>query len=109
MTAAVTFKVVESGQRRVVAVSPATRPELRSPQAHPRRTGHLGGDTVVASCAVTRPARPSGWLRLKVAAVAMVAVAGGVVSVAQFVTSAVPEAPQGYVAGDPAWSHVAQP
>lgn len=109
MTAAVTFKVVDAGSRRIVATSPVSRPDLRLPRAHPRRVGSAGVVAGVSSCAVARPLRSSRWVAVKLAVVGVLAVAGGVVSLAQFAADAAPEAPSGYVAGDPAWSHVSQP
>jgi len=109
MTAAVSFRVVDAGARRVVAVSPAGRPELRLAQAHPGRGVRPGCVSRASSCSVDRRGRGSVLLSLKVAAVALLAVAGGVVSVSQLVADAVAEPSGGYVAGDPAWAHVTQP
>lgn len=81
---------------------------LRSPQAHPVRgvgAGRVAGG--VRSCRVApAPAVPSLLMKAKLAAVALLAVAGvgaSVVGIAQQVSPGVaPEA----VAGDPAWAHV---
>ena len=109
MAAAVTFRVIDAGERRVVAVSPAGRPEVCLPHAHPRREVRPGGVARAASCTVARAPRVSPWMSLKVAAVALLVVAGGVASVSQFISDAAAEQSRGYVAGDPAWSHVTQP
>lgn len=104
---AVRFQVVDRGSRRVVTVSPAGRPELDGPVAHPARPASPGRVRPVASCTVVRP-RPR-MLALRVAVVGLVAAAGVGASVAQFVQNAQPDPAVGYVAGDPAWAHVTQP
>ncbi|MHA6511592.1 hypothetical protein [Tessaracoccus sp. Z1128] len=103
---ALSFRVVDAGARRVVTVSPAGRPELGGPLARPSRPvspGRVGG---VASCRVTRPVLP--FLALKVVAVGLLASVGAAVSAAQFVDMSQEPATR-YVAGDPAWAHVAAP
>lgn len=107
MTTAVRFQVVDAGRRRFVDVSPATRPELRLPQAHPSRGVAARGGRKVNSCLAVRPARrESPWLVVKIALVGLVAVAGGALSVGQLVADATAEPSGSYVAGDPAWAHV---
>lgn len=88
MAAAVSFKVVDQGSRRVVAVAPAGRPDLHLPRLHPARTARPGRVGSVASCASVRPAPVSAWLRVKVAVVGLLALSGAAVSVAQFVSMA---------------------
>ncbi|AQP51992.1 hypothetical protein [Tessaracoccus flavescens] len=107
MTAAVRFQVVDAGARRVVAASPAARPELRLPQAHPVRPLAAGRVAKVASCAAARRAvKPSPLLVLKVAVVGLLALGGAVVSVGQLAADSTPDPAREYVAGDPAWAHV---
>ncbi|NHB85900.1 hypothetical protein G7085_18785 [Tessaracoccus sp. HDW20] len=109
MAAAVSFQVVDAGSRRVVAVSPAGRPDLHLPQARPARGVRPGCVSRAAACSVERRAKGSALMCLKVAAVALLTVVGGVVSVSQFVADAAAGQSTGYVAGDPAWAHVTQP
>lgn len=105
MTAAVRFQVVESGARRVVTVSPATRPDLRLPVAHPSRPLASGRSAKVASCVASRPAAGGGWwLGVKVALVGLVAVAGAGVAGVQIHANVTAEPPAGVaLAGDPVW------
>lgn len=96
--------------RQIVVGSPAARPAVRLPRAHPARPAAPGAISAVKSCAVGAPEPRSPWLALKVAAVSVLAVVGGAVSVAQFVGGATaPDPAVQYVAGDPAWAHVTQP
>ncbi|HJE52163.1 MAG TPA: hypothetical protein K8V15_09375 [Tessaracoccus flavescens] len=55
---------------------------------------------------MTKPVRPSAWLQVKVAAVALLAVVGAGVSVQQFAAMTQPDPAVTYVAGDPGWAHV---
>lgn len=104
---AVRFQVAESGARRVVVS--AGRPDLRSPKAHPARPVSAGRVGSATSCVVDRPEpKASPWLMLKVAAVGLIAVIGGAVSV-QGLVLAEPDPALEYVAGDPAWAHVTLP
>lgn len=106
---AVRFQVVETGSRRVVTVSPAARPDATVPVAHPARPASPRRVRPAASCAVRRPVEVPRLLGLKVAVIGAVAVVGMIASTAQFVQNVQPDPAQGYVAGDPAWAHVAQP
>lgn len=107
MANAVQFQVVSTGARRVVKSAHSGRPSLRSPQAHPDRPVAPGRVAVASSCAaVTKPVRPSAWLQVKVAAVALLAVVGAGVSVQQFAAMTQPDPAVTYVAGDPGWAHV---
>lgn len=107
---AVRYQVVGTPRRRVVTASPAARPELQLPQAHPSRPARPGRVAPVASCSVVSPEPRTPWLAAKVAVVAVLAVVGGAVSAAQLVDGAVsPDPSLGYVAGDPAWAHVTHP
>ncbi|MDO5676643.1 MAG: hypothetical protein Q4G35_03935 [Propionibacteriaceae bacterium] len=107
---AIQFQVVGTPSRRVVAVSPAVRPELRLPQAHPARVPAPGRIGSVASCAVSRPQARSPWMIAKVVVVGVLAIVGGAVSTAQLVGDVIsPDPSFEYVAGDPAWAHVTQP
>lgn len=108
-TNAVSFKVAQSGTRRVVVTAPAGRPDLHVPSAHPRRPVAPGRVGAAASCSVSRPAaKASPLLALKVAAVGALAVLGTVVSW-QNLTPVEPDPALEYVAGHPAWAHVSQP
>lgn len=108
-TSAVRFEVVEKGARRVVTVAPHARPDLRLIEAHPPRPASPGRIQRASSCAVERPAgRASGWLAVKVAAVAVLATVGAVVS-GQSLVAAEPNPAAEYVAGHPAWAHVTAP
>lgn len=105
------FKVVQDAGRRRVVTS-ASRPDLRLPEAHPARPVAPRGVGQVASCsAAGLRRRPAGgvWVKVKVAVVGLLAVAGAAASVSSFVAMAQPDPAQGYVAGDPAWAHVTQP
>lgn len=108
---AVRFQVVGTPGRRVVATSPVARPAVHLPQARPARQAAPGRAAAVASCAVVRPAAArSPWLAVKVAAVSVLAVLGGAVSVTQLVGDAIhPDPAVEYVAGDPGWVHVTHP
>lgn len=107
MTSAVRFQVDGAGQRRLVRVSPVSRPDLRLPQARPPRRPAAVRAGRVASCLAAPPApRPSVWLTLRVALVGLVAIAGGSLAVGQLIADAAPDPSRGYVAGDPAWAHV---
>lgn len=114
MTASTTtsFRVVTTGDRRRVVTAPAARPDLRLPRVHPARPVAPGRMGAVSSCATSRPAvaAPSGlWLRLKVATVGLLALAGVAASASSFVAMTQPDPARGYVAGDPAWAHVDNP
>lgn len=107
---AVRYQVVATPRRRIVTASPAARPGLQPPQAHPARTAAPGRIVRAASCRVSRPEPRSPWLAVKVTVVAALAVLGGAVSVGELVGGVVsPDPVFGYVAGDPAWAHVTQP
>lgn len=88
------------------------RPDLHNMQAHPARRvqGHSAGRA--RGCAVVRPASPSRqegsgvWLRVKVAAVTVVAIVGAAVGVSGYVSAVADPVADGPVAGDAAWSHV---
>lgn len=106
-----TFEVVTTGQRRRV-VSPSGRPDLHLISAHPQRPVAPGRVGKVASCTAAKPARREGslaWLRVKVAVVGLLAIAGVGASAASFIDMAQPDPTREYVAGDPAWAHVTQP
>ena len=109
MAAAVSFQVVDAGSRRVVTVSPAGRPDLRLPMAHPKRGERPGSTSRVALCVASRPAPRSPWLVAKMALIGALTVVGGAVCVGQFVANATPDPAFEYVAGDPGWAHVTQP
>ena len=109
MAAAVSFRVINAGTRRLVTTSPSHRPDLRLAPAHPKRPAQPGRVVQVASCAVARPVVRSRWVVLKVAVVSVLAVLGSAVSVSQLVANATPDPAREYVAGDPAWAHVDQP
>lgn len=97
-------------------VTTAVRPSrtvtnVRRPQAHPARprsAGRVRGG--VASCVVApRPVvqRASGaWLKCKLAAVAVLALAGTGVAVNGFVEQFQVDPQVDVVAGDPGWAHV---
>lgn len=109
---AVNFHIVGAGSRRSVAVSPASRPDLRLLLARPRRRVAPGRVGAVTSCVAARPAVRAPWLRWKVAAVGALVVFGTAVAVPQYVAmldTSHPDPALGYVAGDPAWAHVTQP
>ena len=106
-TSTVRFQVVDAGARRLVTVSPAGRPGPGGPQAHPSRAISPGRVGAVASCQVSRPAPVPLLLAVKVAAVGLLAAVGVAVSAGQFVEMSRPDPATQYVAGDPAWAHVA--
>ena len=105
-TSTVRFQVVDAGARRVVTAAPSGRSAQVGPQAHPARPVAPGRVGAVASCQVSRPARVSPLLAVKVAAVGLLAAVGVAVTGAQFVNMAQPDPTVRYVAGDPAWAHV---
>lgn len=107
MTAAVRYHV-GAPSRRPVTTAPAARPDLRVPLGRPASLPAPGRRASVASCAVASPEPRQRWLAVKVIAVSLLALAGGAVSVAQLASTG-PDPAFEYVAGDPAWAHVAQP
>ena len=107
-SSALRFEVVGARGRRVVATSPATRPDLRLPCAHPVHPAVPGRSRTVSACAVARPERRSTWLTVKVALVSALAVIGGTVSAVQLVGTG-PDPAVEYVPGHPAWAHVTHP
>lgn len=90
----------------IAVAHPLTVPVARP--ARTRRTPRPAARASVASCKVSRPRFDfSGlWLRVKVAAVAVLAVAGTVVSVAEFTSWSQADPAVEYVEGHPAWAHV---
>lgn len=113
MTASTTtsFTVIGTGDRRRV-VTPAGRPDLRLPRAHAPRPIAPGRFGSVSSCVAARvevPVPSTLWLKIKVAAVGVLAIAGVAASASSFIAMAQPDPATGYVAGDPAWAHVTQP
>ncbi len=110
MTVATHSEVVRPGGRRVAVSSPSRRPELKAPVAHPQRRVTAGRAGRASSCVVAPAPRPVPWaLRLKVAAVAVVAMFGVAVCVPQFAAMTHPDPAKEYVAGHPAWAHVDHP
>ncbi|MFT3887036.1 MAG: hypothetical protein QM713_02575 [Arachnia sp.] len=110
MTVATHIEVDRSGRRRVAPSSPSAVPALGAPVAHPRRRPAPGRTGTVASCVVNPAPRPAALgLRLKVAAVGIVAAFGVAVCVPQFVAMSHPDPAKEYVAGHPAWAHVDHP
>lgn len=107
-SSALRFEVVGTPSRRVVAVSPASRPDLHLPVAHPPRAAGPGRAARIAACRVARPRPRNAWLAAKVAIVSALAVVGGAVSVAQLADWGVDPALD-HVAGDPGWGHVTHP
>lgn len=89
---------------------PAARPQGAAPLARPQRPVTPGRVGVASSCAGVSSARAvapvSRLLRLKVAAVAAVALLGVGVSTAGFVSWSQPDPAVDVVVGDPGWSHV---
>ncbi|MBK7821384.1 MAG: hypothetical protein IPJ61_09990 [Tessaracoccus sp.] len=109
MTVATHSEVVRSGGRRV-AVSPSRRPASKTPVAHPQRSVAAGRVGKASSCVVAPSPQPVQWgLRLKVAAVGVIAVFGVAVCVPQIAAMAHPDPAREYVAGHPAWAHVDHP
>lgn len=87
--------------------APGARPRagalVRPPMSPaPGRTRRAAACDVTA----TRPAAPDWWLRAKVALVALVALGGATVAVAEFASWSEPDPAVTYVEGDPAWAHV---
>lgn len=105
------YQVVGTVGRRSAAVSPVARPDLRLLQRHPARRPAAGRVGRVSSCAPVAPQRAhSPWLAVKLAAVSLLTVVGGAVSVSQLTAGAMTPSPAvEFVAGDPAWAHVTQP
>lgn len=97
-----------SSVRTPARTSPVARPVLGGPVASPDGLTIPRRPHAVASCRVVSPsARHAGLvLRLKVSAVAMVALVGIAASAAEFSTWTEPDPAVEYVAGDPAWDHV---
>lgn len=86
-----------------------SRSHSRGVAAHPPRQirGMVRGS--VAACSVRRAApapRVSPLLRLKVFALGLLAVVGGVVGVTGYVQAISPDPAVDYVSGDPGWAHV---
>ena len=109
MTAA-HFEVVRTGGRRLAVSSPSTLPRLNAPVAHPQRRVAVGRVGQVSSCVAAPAPRPvPRVLRLKVAAVGIVAAFGVAVCIPQFAAMAQPDPAKDYVAGHPAWAHVDHP
>lgn len=90
--------------RRLAA--PGGRPNLGRPLAKPVPAALPGKDRNAAACLVTARPRRQFALGLKVATVALLAVAGVGVSAAEFATWGTPDPAVEYVQGDPAWAHV---
>lgn len=79
----------------------------RGVAAHPRRRvrGVVRGG--VTSCRVERPAGSlSAWGRVKVAAITVLAVVGGIVGVTGYIDAISPEPAVGQGVAEGAWAHV---
>lgn len=97
-----------AGVRTPARISPSVRPSRGGPVG-PAQSVRLAGRTAaMASCRVVSPAAPRGGLvlKLKVAAIAVVAVVSVGLSAAEFSTWTQPDPAFDHVAGDPAWAHV---
>ena len=96
------------GVRVPTRVSPTARPSQGGSVAPGRPVRLAGRSATASSCRVVSPvARRSGLvLKLKVAAVAVVAVVSVALTAAEFSTWSQPDPAVDYVAGDAAWAHV---
>ncbi len=98
-----------AGSRSDRGVAPLARPELGGPSSSrsPRRGSGRHAAAAVA-CRVSSPvARREGLLlRVKVGAIALVALVGVGVSAAEVSSWANPDPAVDFVAGHPAWAHV---
>lgn len=106
MNATVSRTTVASPYRTRRGV-PAARPR-EGALARPLTAPRPGRTRAVASCEVSsaRPVVADWWLRAKVALVALVALGGATVAVAEFATWTQPDPAVSFVEGDPAWAHV---
>lgn len=97
-----------AGVRTSTRTSPTARPLRGGPTTSPVAPRVVGRTAATSSCRVVSPAgrREALVLKLKVAAVAVVALVGVGVSTAEFASWAEPDPAVDYVAGDPAWAHV---
>lgn len=95
------------GVRRPVN-APVARPVLGAPVSSPASPRIVGRTAAPSSCRVVSPVgrRDGLVLKLKVAAVAVVALVGVGVSGAEFSSWAQPDPAVDFVAGHPAWAHV---
>ena len=93
---------------RTRSTSPSARPRVARSTTSPVFSRPAGRTAAASSCRVVIPAarRDALALRLKVAAVAVVALVGMGVSGAEFSSWADPDPAVDFVAGDPAWAHV---
>lgn len=99
-----------TGARRG-AWTASPRTAARTPLARPVRGLTPGHTRTTASCSLVVPAaRPRVDIvtGLKVSLVAVVALVGAVASGVEFASWAEPDPAVEYVAGDPAWAHVAR-
>ena len=109
-SSSVRFLAPGEAARRSTRRNATSHPRLGSPQAHPARQVAPGNIARVTSCVAVRPAVAAPrLLALKVAAVSLLAVVGGVASVVQFAAAVQPDPAYEYVAGDPGWAHVDNP
>ena len=97
------------GSRSHRGVAPLARPELGGPS--PSRSTRAGSGrrfATAAACRVSSPVdrREGLLLRVKVGAIALVALLGVGVSAAEVSSWAHPDPAVDFVAGHPAWAHV---
>jgi len=97
-----------AGDRARPGAAPAARPMLGAPVSSPASPRIVGRTAAPSSCRVVSPVgrRDGLVLKLKVAAVAFVALVGVGVSGAEFSSWLQPDPAVDFVAGDPAWAHV---
>lgn len=93
--------------RRTGAGGPVGRPR-QGAVARPLSSPRPGRTRAIAACDVAspRPVARDWWLRVKVGLVAVVALGGATVAVAEFAAWSQPDPAVSYVEGDPAWAHV---
>ena len=94
--------------RRLRGSAPLARPHGLRPQTPSVEGNAPRRRTPVAACRVTSPAviRENFVLKVKLVAVAALALVGTGVSVAEFASWSEVDPAVEFVAGDPAWSHV---
>ena len=97
-----------TGTRKPLGAAPLARPVLGAPVATPSVRPMVGRPGVAASCRVSSPAalRVGLVLKVKVVAIAVLAIVGAGVSTAEFASWSQTDPSVDYVAGDPAWAHV---